>query len=69
MRIAAPGRGLSEEELALLFQRFTSGAIAAEQGLDLFLVRQAAVLWGGGVSVRSEPGRGTTFTLWFSNPQ
>jgi signal transduction histidine kinase len=67
LHVEAAGRSYSEEELALLFQRLSSGAVAADQGLDLFLVRQAAALWGGGVSVQSQPGRGTTFTLLFSN--
>jgi two-component system, OmpR family, sensor histidine kinase SenX3 len=66
LHIAGTGRGLSEDELAILFQRLTSGAKAADQGLDLFLVRQAAALWGGGVRLYSEPGHGTTFTLLFA---
>jgi signal transduction histidine kinase len=67
LHVLGAGRGYSEDELALLFQRLSSGAVAADQGLDLFLVRQAAALWGGGVGVQSQPGRGTTFTLLFSN--
>jgi signal transduction histidine kinase len=66
LHIAGTGRGLSEDELAILFHRLSSGAAAADQGLDLFLVRQAAALWGGGVRLHSEPGRGTTFTLLFA---
>jgi signal transduction histidine kinase len=65
LHIAETGRSLSEEELALLFKRLCSGAVAADKGLDLFLVRQAAALWGGGVRVQSESGLGTTFTLLF----
>jgi len=67
LHIAGTGRGLSAEELAKLFQRLSSGAAAADQGLDLFLVRQAAALWGGGVQLHSEPGCGASFTLLFAS--
>jgi signal transduction histidine kinase len=66
LHVAVPGRSLSEEELALLFKRLGSGAVAADQGLEGFLIRQAAALWGGGVRLQSQPERGTTFTLLFA---
>jgi signal transduction histidine kinase len=69
LHIERAGRGLSADELALLFERLTSGAVAIDRGLDWFLIRQAAALWGGGVSLQSEPGHATIFTLWFANPQ
>ena len=65
MHIADFGRGLSGSEFANLFQPFSAGVSSAGQGLGLFVVRQAVALWGGGVRVRSEPGRGSTFSLLF----
>jgi signal transduction histidine kinase len=65
LHVTDEGRGLSEAEMGQLFQPFSAGAASAGQGLGLFFVCQAAALWGGGVCVRSEPGRGSTFTLLF----
>jgi len=61
------GRGLSPERLPRLFEPFASvfseDSEDAGPGLGLFLVRQLVAGWGGAIRVRSESGRGTTFTL------
>jgi CheY-like chemotaxis protein len=63
------GRGLSEEELHLLFQRFgqaspkTYGKYGGS-GLGLFISRQLTELQGGQIGVHSELGRGTTFFFY-----
>jgi signal transduction histidine kinase len=41
-----------------------TGEGAEPFGLGLFLVRQAVACWHGRLHVRSEPGRGTTFTFF-----
>ena len=66
LHVSDAGRGLTADQLKRLFSPFPTGAATEGQGLGLFLVRQAAALWGGGVRVRSEPGAGTTVTLLFS---
>jgi light-regulated signal transduction histidine kinase (bacteriophytochrome) len=68
LHVAGAGRVLSEHELTILFQRMSSGSVAADQGVDMFLVRQAVALWGGGVRLQVEPGQGNTFTLLFPPP-
>ena len=68
LSIADQGPGLTVEEAALAFrpfQRFDRpGAEAAGgAGLGLAFVQAAATRHGGGVSCRSTPGEGATFTL------
>ena len=60
------GHGMSEAQLNLLCEPFAAGRQpgAAGPGLGFFLVRQAAAHWGGAVRVDSEPGRGTTVSVW-----
>lgn len=62
------GLGIAKEDFPVLFTRF--GRISTPQtnhlpgtGLGLYLGRQLARLHGGEVTVESEPGRGSTFTL------
>jgi signal transduction histidine kinase len=65
LSVSDHGRGMTTEQLKRLFGPFPTGAATGGEGLGLFLVRQAAALWGGGVRVRSELGAGTTVTLLF----
>jgi two-component system sensor histidine kinase SenX3 len=62
------GVGIAKEDLPVLFTRF--GRISTPQtnhlpgtGLGLYLGRQLARLHGGEITVESEPGQGSTFTL------
>ena len=61
------GPGIAEEEQPKIFQRFYRGEAHREQegvGIGLYLVRQIAEGQGGFVKVRSQPGRGSTFSLY-----
>lgn len=61
------GPGIGEEEQPRVFQRFYRGAdYAGEEGvgIGLYLVRQIAEGQGGYVKTRSQPGRGSTFSLY-----
>lgn len=61
------GPGIAEEEQPKIFQRFFRGSAHREQegvGIGLYLVRQIAEGQGGFVKVRSQPGRGSTFSLY-----
>ena len=61
------GPGIAEEEQPKIFQRFFRGTAYREQegvGIGLYLVRQIAEGQGGFVKVRSQPGRGSTFSLY-----
>lgn len=61
------GPGIAEEEQPKIFQRFYRGEAHREEegvGIGLYLVRQIAEGQGGFVKVRSQPGRGSTFSLY-----
>lgn len=62
------GVGMSDAQVAALFQPFSQADASTAReyggtGLGLHLVRQLAGTMGGEVSVVSEPGRGTRFTV------
>jgi signal transduction histidine kinase len=62
------GVGIAAEDLGRLFTRFgrittPETAEIAGTGLGLYLARDLARRHGGDVGVRSQPGRGSTFTL------
>jgi signal transduction histidine kinase len=62
------GVGIAKDDLPVLFTRF--GRVSTPEtdhlpgtGLGLYLGRQLARLHGGEITVDSDPGRGSTFTL------
>jgi signal transduction histidine kinase len=63
------GAGIREEELPYIFDRFWRGDRSrsrgggAGSGLGLAIARQLIQAHGGRISVESQPGRGTTFTI------
>ncbi len=64
--VADTGPGISEADQAGLFQKYARTAAAHRTegtGLGLYIVRRIAEAHGGRVTVRSELGRGSTFTL------
>ena len=67
-RVADSGEGIPPEDQERIFAGYhrTRDAIRSGQygtGLGLFLVKKAAELHGGTVSVQSMPGKGATFTV------
>jgi signal transduction histidine kinase len=62
------GMGIPADEQGQLFERFFRASAATERsipgiGLGLAICRAIAEAHGGGISVASEEGRGTTFTV------
>ncbi len=62
------GIGMTREQLSKLFQRFQQADESTTRkfggtGLGLSIVKVFAGMLGGGVTVESEPGAGTTFTV------
>ena len=68
IEVSDTGMGMSKEDLGQLFQRFFRTASATEQaiqgtGLGLAIVKAIVEAHGGGISVASVPGLGTTFRV------
>jgi signal transduction histidine kinase len=63
------GEGIPAEDLPFIFDRFWRGdrsrshARGAGSGLGLAIVQQLVQVHGGSISVKSEAGKGTTFTI------
>ena len=66
--VADSGIGMTAEQQAKLFEEFTQADATTAQrfggtGLGLALSRKLARLMGGDVTVASEPGKGSVFTV------
>ncbi len=66
--VADRGIGIADEHLPYIFDRFyradhALASVSDGSGLGLFIASALARAHGGTIDVRSEPGRGSTFTL------
>lgn len=66
LRVTDTGPGIPEDKREQIFQEFTRLDPEAQQGagVGLAISRRIARLLGGDLTVESEAGRGSTFTLW-----
>src|SRR6185295_12396393 len=67
-RVMDTGIGMSPEQLAKLFKAFAQADESTTRryggtGLGLVISRQLCQMMGGEVTVESEPGRGSNFTM------
>jgi signal transduction histidine kinase len=64
--IADNGCGISTEELPKIFDRYYSNHHGKRNssGLGLSIAKEIVERHGGRITVQSEPGRGTAFTVW-----
>lgn len=73
LEVADTGRGIHEEDVPHIFNRFyQSSKPQADEGgtgIGLALVQEFTKLFGGSVSVKSELGAGSTFTVIFPKKQ
>ena len=69
IRVLDTGIGIEREDLAKVFEKFfrsaNANSTASGHGLGLYLARQIAELHQGRLSVISEPGQGSEFTMQF----
>lgn len=66
LSVSDTGEGLSPEESPYIFDAYwqaPNGKRKAGTGLGLAIVKRIAVAHGGNASVRSTPGKGSTFTI------
>jgi adenylate cyclase len=68
LAIADTGIGMTPEQLGKLFQEFTQAEVSTAKkyggtGLGLAITRKLARMMGGDVTVASEPGKGSVFTV------
>ncbi len=66
--VADTGIGMTPEQMAKLFQEFSQASSATASkyggtGLGLAISRRFCQMMGGDITVESEPGRGSTFTI------
>ncbi|MBO6576053.1 MAG: response regulator [Rhodothermales bacterium] len=62
IRVIDTGVGIGPDRLASIFERFNSGTVDGT-GIGLALVHDLVSALGGEISVASEPGKGSTFTV------
>jgi signal transduction histidine kinase len=68
MVVADSGIGMTPEQQAKLFGEFSQADASTAQrfggtGLGLAITRKLARMMGGDVTVKSEPGKGSVFTV------
>ncbi|QEH37627.1 Sensor protein SrrB [Aquisphaera giovannonii] len=66
LEVEDQGAGIAPEDQARIFGRFeraSKGYRKESLGLGLYIVRSLVEAHGGSIGVRSEPGRGATFTV------
>ena len=71
IRVSDNGHGIPPEKAEAIFEEFTRLApgVAEGAGLGLAIARRVARLLGGDITVVSEVGRGSVFSLWLPREQ
>jgi signal transduction histidine kinase len=69
IRVRDTGAGIPASEKKIIFQKFVRGSAAVAgnvkgTGVGLAIVNHIVAAHGGAIHVASEPGQGSTFTMW-----
>ena len=62
--VADTGHGIAEKDLPEIFQPFFTSGKAEGTGLGLYITDLIIQKHSGKIHVKSEIGKGTTFTVW-----
>jgi signal transduction histidine kinase len=67
--VSDTGIGMTPDQMEHIFQPFTQADASTTRryggtGLGLAISRRFCQLLGGDITVESDPGRGSTFTIW-----
>jgi len=66
LEVRDTGRGIAAENLPRVFEPFfTTKPAGLGTGLGLAITQRIVLEVGGEIAVESEPGKGTTFRVWF----
>ena len=68
LAVAESGIGMTPEQMGKLFQEFSQASSTTASkyggtGLGLAISRRFCQMMGGNITVESQPGRGSTFTI------
>jgi len=66
LRVSDTGRGIPEELIPKIFERFFKGKGSSGSGVGLSVVKEIARFHGWRVEVESKVGKGSRFTVYFS---
>jgi signal transduction histidine kinase len=61
--VSDTGRGIAEQDMPYIFERYTKSSDSRGSGLGLAIARDLVTAHGGEISARSELGQGTTITF------
>jgi PAS domain S-box-containing protein len=64
IQVEDTGIGIAPEHLPLIFEPFYRAVPGAGLGLGLSIIKEIVELHGGKITVESEPGKGTCFSVW-----
>lgn len=66
LTVTDKGEGIKPEYIDMIYKPFFTTKDSKGTGMGLAAVRQVVLEFGGFIEVKSTPGEGTTFTVFFA---